>query len=141
VVRDEYLTAVPGGADAGAADDRRTEVVPLVAELRFTGVDGDPHPQRDVAGPPLRDQGPLSVERRCHGIGGTGERSNDAVAFALLDRSSPPVGRHDVVEDLVVAANSCGHPVDTGLLPRGGRPLDVGHQERDRSRRQCLRVS
>ena len=98
-VRHHDLAAVGGRAEPGTSDDRRPEVVALIAQLDLAGVDGHANAHTDICRRPLGD------ER-------SGQPRSDAVGNADPSRSSPSpcstgtvaaVRSDRLVEDLVVA--------------------------------------
>ena len=90
-VRQEHLAAVPARPQPRAADDGETEVVPLVAQLRFAGVQRHANVEGEPVGPLLRGQHPLRRDRRLERVRRPAERRHDAVALTLLDRTHAAV--------------------------------------------------
>ena len=134
-VRHEDLVTVSDRSKASASDHGLTEVVAFVAQLRFAGVDRHAHVEVRSRRPGLGHERSLGIDRRGHGIGGTGERGDHAVALPLLDRAHPTVAGDDLVQDLVVPGNGRLHRC-WRLFPALGRPFDIGQQEGDRAGRK-----
>ena len=123
---DEHLAAMTAGPQPCAPDDGTADVVALVTQLRFTGVDG--HAYRQPV--ELLVQLPLCIERGPQRVLRCGERGDDGVALALLHRPHTTCCAHGGVQDLVVAGDRSGRFVLI-RLPQTRRALNVGQQERD----------
>ena len=131
-VRHHHLFAVGGGHDPGGPVGRGAVVV-AVAGDRVTGVEAHPHPQPARHGPPLGDEGPLGGEGGVEGVAGGDEDGVEAVAGRLDHPAAVP--DHRVPEDAVVALERVRHGSRV-LFPEPRGTLEIGEQERHRSRRQ-----
>ena len=131
-VRHHHLFAVGGGHDPGGPVGRGAVVV-AVAGDRVTGVEAHPHPQPARHGPRLGDERPLGGERGVEGVAGGDEDRVEAVAGGLDHPAAVP--DHRVPQDAVVALERVRHGARV-LLPEPRGTLEIGEQERHRSRRQ-----
>ena len=131
--REHRLAAVGEVAQPRGAVDRRADVVAFVAQLDVAGVHADAQLDRC-------QRRPLQLQRAGHRVGGAGERDDEAVALALLDRSHTVVGGDRVGQRLVEARDRGLHRVGLGL-PQARRTLDVGQQQRHRSGRKLAHAS
>src|SRR5580692_750453 len=110
--------------------DHGTEVV-VVTLLARAGVQAHPHPDRPVGRPCLGAERVLGGEHGLQRLLRCGEGGAERVADGLEHVAAGLVdGR---AEQLVVPAQRLGHLLRLGL-PEPGGPLDVGEQQRDRSR-------
>ena len=122
------LSAVGQVAHPAGPVDGGADVVALVAKLYLAGVQADPQLDRC-------QRSALQLEGACHGIAGSGECDHEAVAFTLFDGSDPMVGADDGGQGGVQPGYRGGHLFRLGL-PKTGRTLDIGQQQRHRSGRQ-----
>ena len=111
-VGDQRLAAVTDRAHARAPDDRRTEVVPGIAQANLAGVERHPHAHLTARGPGLLRERALHVERCRHRVGRRREGPHHAVARRR--------GRGGRVRGHVHAAPGAGHRA-VGAGVRGGR--------------------
>ena len=103
--------------------------VPVVGECWPAGVDADTHPHVGAAGPCLRGQRALDVDRGLERRARPGEDGQVLVAVRVdLVAAAAPHARADLRAHI---AQHCGIGAAEPLQERGG-PLDVGQQERDR---------
>ena len=70
-------------AESRGPVDGRPDIVVLVTQLHLAGMHPDPQSQR-------HQRRPLQRKRAGHRIGGSAERDDEAVAFALLDPNRVP---------------------------------------------------
>ena len=130
--RGEDLTAVGDGHHARGAVHRRTEVV-TGTFLGLAGVQAHAHDQWSRRSPRrIGESGLCSLGSRERVVRGREPRV-EAVTRGL--HHVPVVGDDRRVDDLVVQSQRGLHRVGM-LLPQACGSLDVGEQERDRSRRQ-----
>ena len=118
-----------------APDDRRTEVVPGIAQANLAGVERHPHAHFPTRGPRLLRERALHVERRGHRVRRPREGADHTVAFTLFDRAHAAVQRDGRFEQLVVTGDRDRRLVGT-RLPELRRALDVGEQEGHRAGRE-----
>ena len=123
--RQHGLSAVREVANTRGAVDRRPDVVGLVAQLDFAGVQPDAQPDRG-------QRRTLQIERARHRVTRAPERDDEAVALTLLDGSHAAVGTDHFGQSAVESAEGGGHLLGLGL-PQPRRPLDVRQQQRHRS--------
>ena len=130
--RQHRLAAVREVAQPGGAVDRRADVVAFVAQVHVAGVHADAQLDRC-------QRRPLQLQCACHGVGGAGERDDEAVALALLDGPHTVVSGDSIGQYLVEALNGGLHRLGLGL-PQARRTFDVGQQQRDGSSRKLAHV-
>ena len=70
-------------ANTGGAVDRRPDVVGLVAQLDFSGVQPNAQPDR-------RQRRALQIERACDRVTRASEGDDEAVALTLFEGRTPP---------------------------------------------------
>jgi hypothetical protein len=139
--RQKRLPAVGDVAQAGAPVEGRTGVIPVVAYVGLTGVQPDAN-RRPAAGPCLR--GRLGTRLRGHGpLDGQGGGDRLACRREGGDAPSAPALHHGLDtpvigdgrgDDLVEPGERLVAAAGGGLAER--QALDLGQQERHRSRRQ-----
>ena len=120
--RQEHLTAVPDGEDAGVAIERLAEEVAL-ARLGGPRVDRHPDPERSGRAPPLVAQRALGGQRGVDGIRGLVEDREHPIAHRL--DHGPMRVRDRVPEEPVVDRERRTHRLGL-LLPQPRAALDVG---------------
>ena len=114
------------------AVDRRADVVSFVAQLHVAGVHADAQLDR-------RQRRTLQLQCACHRVGRAGERDDETVTLALLDRPHTTVGCDSFGQGVVEAFDGGLHHLGLGL-PQPRRTFDVGQQQRDRSSRKLAHV-
>ena len=128
--REDHLAAVGERGDAGAAVDVDPDVA-LGSNGRCAGV--EPHPHGDRA----RRERLLRGGRSGDGAGCGGERDEERVALGVdLDTTR---GGERVAQHAAVLGERVGIAAGAELPQQPGRALDVGEQQRDRSRREGSR--
>lgn len=104
-IRNYDLSAVRTGPDTSARNDRRSDVIVITAKNGLTRVDCHPHRQPVECG----QQSDLRIDRRGHRIGRPRERSHDAIAFTLFNRTDAAVPRDHLFQDLIVLRDPVTH--------------------------------
>ena len=117
----EHLTSVRERHQPCRAVHLAAEIAPVAFDC-LTGVQA--HTNLDVLEP---GDSHLRLLGRCHGIGSPAEGSRETIAtggkeVSVVALDGPP-------EDVVMGRYEPRHLVGP-LLPQGGRPLDIGEQER-----------
>ena len=126
---EDDLTAVSRVSKAGGAVEGGPDIVALVSQLHFTGVDPDAEFKRSVG------ELSLDLERARQAVGRLGEGGDEAVSLALLDGPHAVVTGDGAVDHVVDLGEVGPHGVGA-LFPLPGRALYVGQHERDRPDRQ-----
>ncbi len=109
-------------AQPGAANNRRPEIVLLIAQLRLSCMQGNPHPHWQLRRPQLVSERTLRVERRRDRSRGQREGSHHTVTFTLLEGQDPAMQRHGCMEQLVVPSDHSRR--DPSIrFPRPGQAL------------------
>jgi hypothetical protein len=129
-LRQHDLPAVSDRSQPGTPVERGSPVGPVVAQLRFTGMQRHTDPQLTPTGPPDAAQRTLDVDRARRSVRRACEHQDRAITLPLLDRPSTAVVDDAISDDLFVTTQGCRRRVG---LPMPGRPLDVGKQERNGS--------
>ena len=122
---------------SGRADPRRAmHVQPdivVVADVRLTSVDADPHAHLDALGPAMRHEGPLRAHRGGDRVARPREGDEEPVALGV-DLTPAVLVEHRAQQPLmlgehhrVIVAQPCQQP---------RRPLDVAEQKRDGATRK-----
>ncbi len=130
-LRQDGLTSVRDRAQPRASDDRGA-LIGALAGLHLARVQRQPHPERRAADPL-----PLERERTRERVRRTGERGDEAVALALLERQHAVVRGHALAHHFAEAGHGCAHLVGP-RLPKTGRSFDISQEERDGSRGYLL---
>ena len=126
-LRDEDLSAVPGGADPGCAVNGESGVAPVVGD-RLTGVQTHSHLDLDALRPGVREERELALDGREHSLARARERNEERVALRIHLVAVVSVER--ISQQLPVVRQNCGIPL-AQLLDEPRRPLDVGEEEGD----------
>jgi hypothetical protein len=125
--RDEHLTAVAAGGDAGRAVNVSADVA-LLSEMRRTGVEAHAHPDR--AGREALERLPRRGERTRRG------REGDEERVSLRVDLNPAVGAERAPHDPAVLGERLRVALSAELVQELGRTLHVGEEERDCSGRK-----
>jgi hypothetical protein len=132
--RADDLTGMRRGPEAGAPV-RHGSVVIAGAQLRLTRVDRGAHSDLAVRGPWLALQGSLGLDCGSGRVASVCEDREGRVTFSLALHEHAAGVTHDRADQLFVPRNR--RPRDIGpLFPHARRTLDVGHEERDHTRRE-----
>jgi len=78
-----------------------------MAQISFTGVDGDTDPERLRQAPLLPHQRKLNRARRAYSIRGTGENSEATITFATWRDQLATVPSDEVLDQFIVARQRC----------------------------------
>jgi hypothetical protein len=128
------LSALRERTDPSGAIHRGSEVV-AVALVRLSGVDRDPHPQRDVVAPTFGLERAIEIDRGCDGVGRAAEDRKRCVALAFGLDQVPAAFCDDACDQPVVPFQDVRHR--GGMrLPQLRGTFDVAEQERHDARRK-----
>ena len=131
--REQDLTSVTGGTDAGCPVDTDTDVA-LLSHLGLAGVQAHAHLDVRSLGPSVGRQVALGVDSRSHGVGSRAEGDEEGVALGVHDATL--MRGEGGVEDLLLSRQKRVVAVLTEPVEKPRRALDVCEQEGDSAGRK-----